>query len=496
MLDSPVSSHLAPAAPPVAASLALSAPSAAFLTREVVDFLGRNHRLAQLRPPCFAATAPATSMPPAPATPDEPTAGEYQLEPLADPTLEAIEEPPPAPTVEDLLFAPLDLATLDPSIVASHCFGGGEAAANDGANDWSEAGGSESLAGCVATSNTAVHEAPAEESDDDGELLLVETDDAETGETTYFDIAPPDDEDHDAALADADEATTSGEFVAAPSPSESGASDDLPTLELIEDEPVASTAAVDELPTLELVEEDATAVAVLDEEPPVSDEPEATEPEAAATETEADEDPAVATSWAAVQAPIDPAPAVPPAVVATAPATAPETTIAPAASVETHDLGIEQVQHHVLTALEQVQSNLGAALDQLRAATPPDLSPALQALREQLDRQGEAFAAHVATVRQMSERIDALGAAIAATTPVASAAPAAAAPTPTAATTTVAVDRDEPTSLRVPLALAGLGATWAVLLWCKTGSATLAVGTLVGVNLVAGMMLAFGRGRD
>jgi hypothetical protein len=146
------------------------------------------------------------------------------------------------------------------------------------------------------------------------------------------------------------------------------------------------------------------------------------------------------------------------------------------------------MQHHVLTALEQVQTNLTAALEQLRAVTPPDVSPALADLRTELGRQGEMLAANVAAVQQLDERLGGLGDAVQQATTAAT--QLAAAPATAAAATPLV----EPVSLRAPLAVAALGATWSVLLWWKTGSTALATGTLVAANLVAGLWLGRGRG--
>jgi len=307
----------------------------------------------------------------------------------------------------------------------------------------------------------------------------------------------------------------------------------LPTLEPVEHETVtaandavAETSTVaatevvdaDELPTLEPVEEDGELVtshglaacttndsaawqpdtdgdvAVLD----ASSAEEFTAPTATEWSPESDAEAAVAVAIAEPMTAVEEV-AQPAAVAAAAPAAAvanaSETTAPPAppptvasAAPSRADSELEQMQHHVLTALEQVQTNLTAALEQLRAVTPPDVSPALADLRTELGRQGEMLAANVAAVQQLDERLGGLGDAVQQATTAAT--QLAAAPATAAAATPLV----EPVSLRAPLAVAALGATWSVLLWWKTGSTALATGTLVAANLVAGLWLGRGRG--
>ena len=129
-----------------------------------------------------------------------------------------------------------------------------------------------------------------------------------------------------------------------------------------------------------------------------------------------------------------------------------------------------------------------------------DVAPLVQAVNAGFERSVGAMVGSSATLTQLGDKVQVLGTQIEQSVDKAvqamHAAPPAAAPVVKAepVVSPVLVARTDRTPW-VLLALAALVATWSIVFWVKTGSARLALGTLVGANLVGCCLLASWRSR-
>jgi hypothetical protein len=180
-----------------------------------------------------------------------------------------------------------------------------------------------------------------------------------------------------------------------------------------------------------------------------------------------------------------------------------EPAVTPAATAVDHvtSNAIERVESFLVqlkeTLVELAQRPVAAApVTQPPAPIPPfDVAPLVEALQLGFERSNQqAEAAHKA-IASLGEHVAALAPELHAI----AARPVPPTPAP------IALPAERPVAgfvvaraSRAPvvmLALAAMVVAWSVLFWVKTGSTRLALGTLIGGNLVACSMLAFGRQR-
>lgn len=132
---------------------------------------------------------------------------------------------------------------------------------------------------------------------------------------------------------------------------------------------------------------------------------------------------------------------------------------------------------------------------QIPAPAPVDLAPLVGAIEGGLKQSAATSAATASALTGLAEKLDGIGqrlerSAIA----TESVAQHAKAPRSDAEPARFLVARSNPVPLAL-LAVAALVTAWSVLFWFKTGSPRLALGTLIGANLVGCVMLAPGRFR-
>jgi len=132
---------------------------------------------------------------------------------------------------------------------------------------------------------------------------------------------------------------------------------------------------------------------------------------------------------------------------------------------------------------------------QIPAPAPVDLAPLVGAIEGGLKQSAATTAATASALSGLAEKLDGIGqrlerSAIA----TESVAQHAKAPKSEAEPARFLVARSNPVPLAL-LAVAALVTAWSVLFWFKTGSPRLALGTLIGANLVGCVMLAPGRFR-
>lgn len=200
----------------------------------------------------------------------------------------------------------------------------------------------------------------------------------------------------------------------------------------------------------------------------------------------------------------------------TSPPTTATAVAAPAAApqpVPAHDptAAIVRTMERVETFLGQMQQTLveltqrpapaaTAVPVHVPAPAAVDVAPLVQAVNAGFERSVGAMVGSSATLTQLGDRVQVLGTQIEQSVDKAvqamHAVPPAAAPVVKAepVVSPVLVTRTDRTPW-VLLALAALVAAWSIVFWVKTGSARLALGTLVGANLVGCCLLASWRSR-
>jgi hypothetical protein len=129
-------------------------------------------------------------------------------------------------------------------------------------------------------------------------------------------------------------------------------------------------------------------------------------------------------------------------------------------------------------------------------ATPPvDLAPLVGAIEGGLQKSAASSAAAATALTGLAEKLDGIGQRIERSAVAAeSMAQHAKAPNANAEPARFLVPRSNPVPLTL-LAVAAMVTAWSVLFWFKTGSPRLALGTLIGANLVGCVLLTPGRFR-
>lgn len=132
---------------------------------------------------------------------------------------------------------------------------------------------------------------------------------------------------------------------------------------------------------------------------------------------------------------------------------------------------------------------------QVPAAPPVDLAPLVGAIEGGLQKSAASSAAAATALTGLAEKLDGIGQRIERSAVAAeSMAQHAQAPQTNAEPARFLVTRSNPVPLTL-LAVAAMVTAWSVLFWFKTGSPRLALGTLIGANLVGCVLLTPGRFR-
>lgn len=190
------------------------------------------------------------------------------------------------------------------------------------------------------------------------------------------------------------------------------------------------------------------------------------------------------------------------AVAATVPATAgmpPATAADPAPVLAASMQRVESFLGELKAALVEMAGRPAASPPpptiQVPATPPVDLAPLVGAIEGGLQKSAASSAAAATALTGLVEKLDGIGQRIERSAVAAeSMAQHAQAPKTNAEPARFLVTRSNPVPLTL-LAVAAMVTAWSVLFWFKTGSPRLALGTLIGANLVGCVLLTPGRFR-
>lgn len=180
---------------------------------------------------------------------------------------------------------------------------------------------------------------------------------------------------------------------------------------------------------------------------------------------------------------------------ATPPTVADDATPVLAASMQRVESFLGELKAALVEMAGRPQASPPPPTIQVPATPPVDLTPLVGAIEGGLQKSAASSAAAATALTGLAEKLDGIGQRIERSAVAAeSMAQHAQAPKTNAEPARFLVTRSNPVPLTL-LAVAAMVTAWSVLFWFKTGSPRLALGTLIGANLVGCVLLTPGRFR-